>query len=343
MADTEIERIISLARYTNYAALFPVLLYLPIGLLLGLIRLCIFIHICLLSYILPSSFPLKRVILRAMLSVTGLPIAVHGALSTDVKKKILVSNHVTSLDPFILDFLHPDILVLESAGYSKSLLEPCRTFEIPADRNRQDIISMIKEKVTGSEETLLFFPEKSKTNGKASLLKFSHLPFELDCPIQPITIQTNRFFFDFAVSTYSSSAYEDLMWCLILPITLFKIKYLPVTERKRDETREEFEHRFQTNMAKSLGLTMSCYDHHDVTEYLKKKSNVIQGKHRERLETQTSPDVQIQAQVKVDTSDAEIDQMLRQVKEVLPETPAECIISELSESYCLFLLSSHRL
>lgn len=50
-----------------------------------------------------------------------------------------------------------------------------------------------------------------------------------------------------------------------------------MTERKRDETREDFEHRFQANMAKSLGLTMSCYDHHDVTEYLKKKSTVIQG------------------------------------------------------------------
>lgn len=49
-----------------------------------------------------------------MLSVTGLPIAVQGALSTDVKKKILVANHITSLDPFILDFLHPDILVSTS-------------------------------------------------------------------------------------------------------------------------------------------------------------------------------------------------------------------------------------
>jgi ancient ubiquitous protein 1 len=334
MTDSEIERLISFSRYSSYAAVFPMFLYLPFGLVLGLIRVCIFMHICLLSYLLPSSFPFRRIILGVMLSVTGLPISVQGMLNTDVKKKILVANHVSSFDPFILAFLHPNVLVLESPGSVKNQLKPSNTVELPSDRNRSDVLTIVKEKITATEEALLFFPERLKTNGKSSLLKFSQLPFEVDCPIQPITIQVNRFFFDISVSTFSSSVYEDLIWCLILPVTLFKIKYLPVTERKRDETREEFAIRFQSNIAKSLGMTTSSYSHHDVKEYVKEKCALNQGpsvKHRAKLEELQLQDSSRQAQAKT-SLDLEIEKMLRQVKDVLPDTPTECIIAELKRT-----------
>uniref|UniRef100_A0A0B7AWK7 Lipid droplet-regulating VLDL assembly factor AUP1 n=1 Tax=Arion vulgaris TaxID=1028688 RepID=A0A0B7AWK7_9EUPU len=269
-----------------------------------------------------------------MLSATGLPISVQGVLNTDVKKKILVSNHVTNFDPFILTFLHPNVLVLDSPNCGKNQLKPSKTFDLPSDKNRDDVLIMVKEKIRDSEEALLFFPEKLKTNGKTSLLKFSQLPFDVDCPIQPITIQVKRFFFDISVSTFSSSTYEDLIWCLILPLTLFKIKYLPVTERKRDETREEFATRFQSNMAKSLGLTTSSYSHHDVTEYIKKKTVVNQegpsAKHRAKLED--VPPSDSDRQVKTATLDLEMERMVRQVKDVLPDTPTEIIVSDLKRT-----------
>lgn len=59
---------------------------------------------------------IHRLILRIMLSVTGLPISVQGVLSTDAKKKILVANHVSSLDPFVLALFHPNILVSKISG-----------------------------------------------------------------------------------------------------------------------------------------------------------------------------------------------------------------------------------
>lgn len=64
---------------------------------------------------------------------------------------------------------------------------------------------------------------------------------------------------------------------LIITESYFYFRYLPVTEKKKDETREEFANRFQSNMARSLGVTTSVLTYHDVTKYIKRKT-VAKGK-----------------------------------------------------------------
>ncbi|XP_012942533.1 ancient ubiquitous protein 1 [Aplysia californica] len=337
MASSEIDRLIWLKRCSSYASFVPLVLYLPIGLALGVLRFFIFLHACLLSYLLPNGFPFKRLMLRVMLAVTGLPISTQGVPSNDCKKKVVIANHVSNLDPFILALLNPLILTLEAPSPQlASAKGKLTTYDIPGDRDHSDTINVVKNKMTECEEPLLFFPERLKTNGRSGILKFSMLPFELDCPIQPVTIQAYRYLFDIRVSTHSSTLFEDIAWCFLTPLTLFKIRYLPVTEKKRDESKEEFVVRVQQNMAKSMGLSASQFTHHDVIEHIKS----VTTKERvppPRIEPQKSPELTMTAspqppQPTLTSSDAELTKMVKQVKDVLPDIPSQCILSDLRKT-----------
>uniref|UniRef100_A0A2C9KT47 CUE domain-containing protein n=1 Tax=Biomphalaria glabrata TaxID=6526 RepID=A0A2C9KT47_BIOGL len=331
MSESDLENIISLNRYPNYIALLPLILYLPIGLALCIVRIFIFLHVCLLSYILPAKFPYKSLILRVMLCVTGLPISSQGLLHTDSKKKIIIANHISSLDPFILSLLHPTVLAIENVKTSGHLQQSLNIyFPLPSDKSHAEVIKTLRDKIEESNDSLLFFPEQIKTNGKSSLLKFSLLPFEVDFPIQPVTIQAHRYLFDINVSTYASSFYEDLIWCLLLPVTCFSIKYLPVTNNKPDENVADFASRVQSNMAKSLNLRASSFSYYDVTDYTKKK---------QVTERFTEPAPRIVKNVSepllpkpVVKEDEELKRLVQQVKDVLPDTPTHVILIDLKKT-----------
>jgi len=342
MANTEVKETIWLSRCSRYTSFLPMVFYLPVGLCLGVVRFFIFIHACLLSYILPRNFPFKRLILRAMLAVTGLPISIQGRPPSDNKKKVFIANHVSNLDPFILALLNPLILSLESPS---SLLSTANrklnTFSLPGDKDHCDVVQEVKAKIAESEVPLLFFPERVKTNGKKSILKFSSLPFELDCPIQPVTIQAYRYLFNIHVSTHSSNLLEDIAWCFLTPLTLFQIRYLPVTERKQDEQNHEFVTRVQQNMARSLGLTASELTYHDVIEHIKSfsvKGEVISRRstnvpQRNPKPTMSQESIQKPSQTSAKSSDSENDsemnRMVKQVQDVLQDVPSQCIINDL--------------
>ncbi|KAI8793715.1 ancient ubiquitous protein 1 [Biomphalaria glabrata] len=331
MSESDLENIISFNRYPNYIALLPLILYLPIGLALCIVRIFIFLHVCLLSYILPAKFPYKSLILRVMLCVTGLPISSQGLLHTDSKKKIIIANHISSLDPFILSLLHPTVLAIENVKTSGHLQQSLNIyFPLPSDKSHAEVIKTLRDKIEESNDSLLFFPEQIKTNGKSSLLKFSLLPFEVDFPIQPVTIQATRYLFDINVSTYASSFYEDLIWCLLLPVTCFSIKYLPVTNNKPDENVADFASRVQSNMAKSLNLRASSFSYYDVTDYTKKK---------QVTERFTEPAPRIVKNVSepllpkpVVKEDEELKRLVQQVKDVLPDTPTHVILIDLKKT-----------
>lgn len=334
MASSEIDKTIWLKRYSGFVSLVPLVLYLPIGLALGVLRFFIFLHACLISHILPDGFPLKRLILRVMLTVTGLPISVQGNPSVD-KRKVIIANHVTNLDPFILALLNPLILTLEPSSTQLACTKgKLKTYDIPGDRDQNNLVQVLKNKMRESTEPLLFFPERVKTNGRNSLLKFSKLPFDLDCPIQPVTIQAYRYLFDVRVSTHSSTLYEDIAWCFLTPMTLFKIRYLPVTEKKKDESKEDFVSRVQLNMAKSMGLSASELTHHDVIEHIKTTTAREIATAPTIVPHQASkPAVTSQAtQISPVSSDAELTKMLKQVRDVLPDVPSQSIMSDLRKT-----------
>ncbi|GFR91532.1 ancient ubiquitous protein 1 [Elysia marginata] len=314
VSESAVRNIITFERFSSYGSITTLVLYLPIGLALGLVRCFIFLHACLLFFLLPNS-SLKRGILRGMLTVIGLPIATQGKPRVnDKSKKIFVSNHITNFDPFILSLLHPHVLAIEFPSQSLPKNVPSKKVEISADKEHQDTVRELKEKLKDCTDPVLFFPERAKTNG-TGCLKFSHLPFEMDRPIQP--------------STYSSSTLEDLLWCLILPFTLFKIKYLPVTEKKKDESYGEFASRVQANMAKSFNLQAYTYSHADISQYVKERNraeaNIREVAHSEKeIESLSGMDHKGEL-----SGMAKFQRMVLQVKDVLPDTPVALIEHDL--------------
>ncbi|RUS69098.1 hypothetical protein EGW08_023140 [Elysia chlorotica] len=328
-SDSAVKHIITFERFSSYGSIAPLLLYLPIGLALGLVRCFIFLHACLLFFLLPESFFLKRGILRVMLTVIGLPIATQGKPHCDDRsKKIFISNHITNFDPFILTLLHPHILAVEFPSHLQRKNMAAKILEIPGDKDHKDTIKDLREKLNDCAEPFLFFPERAKTNG-TGCLKFSLLPFEVDVPIQPVTIQARRFLFDINISTFSSSALEDLLWCLILPFTFFNIKYLPVTEKKKDESQEEFACRVQGNMAKSLNLQAYSYSYTDISQYVKERDCAKASVKEMAVRVKEKENVS-QNDQKVDrTVSSEFQKMILQVKDVLPDTPEAVIECDL--------------
>jgi len=331
-----VEKLVWLKRYSSYSKLVPLVLYLPFGLAIGVLRFFIFLHACLLSFLLPNGFPLKRLILRIMLTVTGLPISIQGMPTIDCKKKVVIANHVTNLDPFILALLNPMILTLEtSTPHLNCTKGKLKTLELPGDKDHSEVVQHVNAKIRDINEPLLFFPERFKTNGRNGVLKFSTLPFDLDCPIQPVTIQAYRYLFDIHVSTHSSSIYEDLFWCFLTPMTIFKVRYLPVTEPKQDESKDEFMKRVQVNMARSLGVTASDLTAHDVQDYVKKQAAKETAPRAPRRPLPPRAPVQAPLQAPVasppacQSGDAEVKVMLKQVKDVLPDVPDGCILADL--------------
>ncbi|KAK3759778.1 hypothetical protein RRG08_041733 [Elysia crispata] len=331
-SESAVKHIMTFERFSSYGSIAPLLLYLPIGLALGLVRCFIFLHACLLFFLLPESFFLKRGILRVMLTVIGLPIATQGKPRFDDKsQKIFISNHITNFDPFILMLLHPNILAVEFPSHMHPKNMPSKIIEIAADKDRKDTLKDLKEKLKHCTEPVLFFPERAKTNG-TGCLKFSILPFEVDLPIQPVTIQARRFLFDINISTFTSSALEDLLWCLILPFTLFNIKYLPVTEKKKDESHEEFASRVQGNMAKSLNLQAYSYSYTDISQYVKERDRV-KANIKEMAAMEKEMEGPLQKNQKAESSiSSELHRMVLQVKDVLPDTPAALIECDLRKT-----------
>lgn len=326
-SEKAVNNIITFERFSSYGSIGPLLLYLPIGLALGLVRCFIFLHVCLLFFLLPNSF-LKRGILRVMLTVVGLPIITHGKPHlNDKSKKIFISNHISNFDPFFHTLLHPLTLAIEFPSPLLAKNIPTKTVEIPADKDHKDKVKFIKEIFKDGSEPVLFFPERAKTNG-TGCLKFSLLPFEVDMPIQPVAIQAKRYIFDINISTYSSSVLEDFLWCLLLPVTLFNIKYLPVTEKKKDETCEEFANRVQANMAKSFNLQAHSYSYTDVSQFAKER-NLAKASIKVTVAEEKEKNSSKKDRINELPGNVKFNRMVLQVKDVLPDTPVALIEHDL--------------
>ncbi|XP_046565711.1 lipid droplet-regulating VLDL assembly factor AUP1-like [Haliotis rubra] len=335
----EIRSLLELNRLPDGISMVPIIIYFPLGLVLAVLRFFISLHALLISFLLPKTWFIRSVILRFMFGVAGIIISTDGDENWDKRARILVCDHISPLDHLVTSLVVPHICLLD--WHVSSLLQwvtGCQ--EISPDKNKEEVVKYVKSIYSGTSLPLLFFPEKTTTSGKIGLLKFWSLPFELGHLIQPITIQASRVeIFKINVSTVKSTWWSDLFWCLFVPYTIFKLRYLPVTEKKEAELFEEFSERVRQNMCRSLGVSATAYTHSDITDYLKRQSYPLPASPvpNNTAEITQAPAAKQQSQGSPSppvttnqiTVAPEVKVMVDQVKSVLPHVPIATIVAEL--------------
>ncbi|XP_076461165.1 lipid droplet-regulating VLDL assembly factor AUP1-like [Babylonia areolata] len=340
-SNVNVEKLVILNRFEKGIGLLPLVFYLPLGIVLTIVRCFIFLHALLVFYFLSNISFVKNILLRVMFMVCGLVVTTDGSLHTDRHNLVLVANHMTSLDPFILNLVMRYILMVEHSWSGENFTQLCSQVTVSGQMSKDDRVQFIMKKTEESKVPLLFFPEGRRANSAYGLLKFRVLPFELGAAIQPIGIIARRWFFDISISTFNSPWWMDLLITFFVPFTVFSIKYLPLTECRDSESSEQFSERVQSNLAKGLGVAASDVTLADVKEFVKNgrqarpvATSMSRSPSSASKQTPSpSPDAQkTKPEVEVASSDPELNVMLKQVKDVLQHASSQAVLKDLEQT-----------
>ncbi|ELU00555.1 hypothetical protein CAPTEDRAFT_227093 [Capitella teleta] len=328
MSSVNIEELFDEHRYPTGLGLLSTIFYSPIGLILLILRLFIGFHALLTACILPKASKFRQSVLRTMCSVLGIFVAQTDEQNRDEEANVLVANYTSTLDHLALDLILPN--VLPSVWDLPSMLMWLLGYtNMGAKQGRETLIRNAKNHCRTSSLPILAFPEGASTNGKKGLLKFSVWPFSLNRPIQPVLIQIRRpSFVKISPSVIGGRWWIDVFWFLFVPYTVFHIRFLRSVQLN-EETEEEFTVRIQQLMARELGVQPTVHTSVDKVEYMKRKL--------------ISQEPQVERQPQEGSGSSEIDQMCRQVLEVLPHVPANVVKRDLAMTKDVDLTITHLL
>ncbi len=294
----------------NFLSLLLLIIYSPIGLVLAILRLIVFlplvgIFVCIIPPCLRTAYT------RAFcLLLFGIHMNVKG--KPDKEARVWTANHTSECDALAIRSLaNPHIL-----GYSfylqlwwlkfsplallSMVYVPQRSRSDGNDDARDAIRIMIKELLKESSNPILVFPEGGLTNGKVGLLQYHMFMYSLDVPIQPvrITISTPL---PINIDYDNSTFFMNVFWILFIPFRSFNLTFLDserrrgmsvgssssssssssncdtkiIKENENEETVLEFAQRSQYNMALSMGIKASPFLYKDKGHWLKLKQGYL--------------------------------------------------------------------
>ncbi|XP_067133735.1 lipid droplet-regulating VLDL assembly factor AUP1-like isoform X2 [Centruroides vittatus] len=299
-AGVSLDRLFHLHRFQKTIDYFPLFFYFPFGISLAVVRFFIGCHAFLAACILPKSSAFRRFVLRSICFVLGIVVRQENCHYRAKQVKVIISNHITILDHLAVDLVLSSIL--PSVWDLPNLLSWLLGFKDLGVKKGRDVLLQNVKKHT---------KEGATTNGNVGLLKFSTWPFSLDQPVQPVLITVSRLpLLDISPSTLDSRWWSDIFWFLFTPFTFFTLRYLPYMDKKPDETTEEFARRVQYVMAHELGIKATCFTCVEKVAYATRKLCL--------------PLTSFQQQNEIN-----LNEMINQVKGVLPNVPLDLIRHDL--------------
>ncbi|CAF1326015.1 unnamed protein product [Rotaria sordida] len=265
------------------------ILYVPIGLCLVLIRSITLIFLFLISSILPASLSLDQFINKAISFILTF-ICVDEAVQNrneDTRKttKIIVANRVSCLDLIVLRKLFfNNKCKMVNLWEETSWINYFKLNLINSARTQEDLLDLCVNEIQYSDYQLLFVPECEPTTGSDGLLKFNLLPFSLAKKLQlsilPICLRTSRAF-KIRTSTFNSHPFTDLFWFLFSPYTRFHINFLSIVSPTDLSSDEVFCEQIRENICRTIGIELTQFDEQEVSE-LKKRPDLVQRRHEQR-------------------------------------------------------------
>ncbi|VDN38860.1 unnamed protein product [Gongylonema pulchrum] len=158
---------------------FLLFAYAPFGIVLLCFRVIVGVHIFLTACILRKTMLLRCTVLRVMSCLLGLVVFSGGpAGGWDRKTRLLIANHVSTLDHVAVDLIQP--CILPSVWDIPNILRWCLGYtDLGARQGRAELVRRARIFCENSAVPLLTFPEGAVTSGCKGLLKFSTWPFEV--------------------------------------------------------------------------------------------------------------------------------------------------------------------
>ncbi|CEF64370.1 Ancient ubiquitous protein 1 [Strongyloides ratti] len=255
-------------------------IYLPIGFIIFFLRLGLGIQMFLIACILRKNYVIRSAILRIYAMLMGIVIVNKGPVEHwDNKTRLMVANHITAIDHFAIELSQS--CTLPSIWDIPNFLRWTLGYvDLGAKKGREEFVKQVKaylahkhEECNASDTSLplLSFPEGCITNGNKGLLKFSSWPFEVAETIQPIALTMHRPIFSELKSTVIGSPWwEDVLFFMLLPVSIIHINWLSPMHKKPDETSEEFADRCSSVLSAYLEIEKTSFTSSDVNEALRR-------------------------------------------------------------------------
>jgi len=238
----------------------------------------------------------------------------------------------------VLDHMAVDLVVpciLPSVWDIPNLLRWCLGYtDLGARRGRQTLIDQARLFCQRSPMPLLALPEGAMTNGQRGMLKFSSWAFDVSDSIQPLLISTWRPpFAQVATSVLGGSWWQDTLWFLFSPFTVFRLRWLPSVTRETAESAEDFCRRVALAMADEAGLAVTNYTSQDAVEAAKRH---LREEERLRLAAAAAPRPTSRT-----VSSADLDSMAMKVKELFPAVSLLVIRDDLDRTKSIDVTSNN--
>ncbi|XP_071946907.1 lipid droplet-regulating VLDL assembly factor AUP1-like [Antedon mediterranea] len=313
----DIRNLFSRNRFPSGLVAYLLVPYFPVGLFLVTIRIFIGLHTFLISCILPKSSPIRAFVLRVFSLVLGLCVTQEGIENCDPNSKVIVANHVSTLDHAAIDLILPS--VIPSVWNLPSVLTWLLGFkEMGAKQGRDILIQNVKQHCLTKKLPILSFPEGAVTNGTHGLLKYSSWSFSLDQPVQPVLVTATRPLFPVSLEVLGSRWWQDICWFFFVPVTVIHLKFLPVIHKEESHSVDEFAHKVQTIMAEKLKILATNHTSADKVAYAKRM--LFQHPSGARL-----------TENKIEATSRQ-HKMAKQVKEVLVDVPIQVILQDIART-----------
>jgi len=249
--------------------------YLPLGLLMLVTRLVLFLMLCVVVLVLPRTFinplciPLTRLICGLVVrhNYKGGPLA--------NEPYIITGNHITDFDTFAMWMVLPrfqtitgmHLKAIPIIGSVYSKLDAI--YVAPTPESRAIVKEKIQDVVKNDAPPILIFPEGGLTNGRAGTLMYHRFVFSLNCAIIPVAISM-RDQWPVELDYLGSSWAKNFCWLLVLPFHVFDITFLPVQKRNENETPEDFAMRVQKVTSSFLNIEATNFSYSEKKELVKK-------------------------------------------------------------------------
>lgn len=329
----EISDLVTQTRFPAGFKFGLMILYFPIGVFLIVCRVLIALHTYMIVCLLPRAAA-RRQFVRGMLGVLGIHIWVEEDQSPQPESpKVLVANCTSVLDHIVIDVVVSHFMPYHG-NVPKVFQYVLGYKDLTSTQGKQQFLENVKTFVQEQDFPILIQPEGVPTNNTVGVLKFNTQAFELQLPVQPVSIQMSRLSFPCALTTIDGPKWTDVLWCFFTPVTVFKLKTHPVMKRQEDETVEQFTERVRSVIAGNLNLEKTEFTAADVFEYRKRLKvqppAQQKAKHTACVSKTVTPGSNSGSCL--DSVDAELRRMVQQVKDVLPQVPATAVKQDLEQT-----------
>ena len=322
----------------NFVSTLTLIVYLPVGILLMLLR---FIVICLLYvcvHVAPSLQNNSVFVRFVSLTLGVFSVCTYYNRQSIAKKsnKIYASNHVTCLDYVAIKCGAIDTSYNENHSFNRSV------------NNDYSRVSMFFTKILQQNQSVksnklnfIYFPESMATNGCHALLRFDFNLFEMpdsSYSCVPVCVRVHRPLFAFSVNYIHSNDLVNTLLSLFLPFTVYKVDFLSEQFVNENETSKQFAERVRVTIASHLKVNRSDLSHEGLRQmFLNYRQHLANEQRQRQHEINRRGQQTASSRRRRDdsVSFADISRVAFQIKDVLPDVSFDTIKHHINVSASL--------